>query len=156
MVLQHNTLPSESKWNRGVPNLLVLWTNFPVDSYWKVWIGLPLGTRLGISLRKFSGLAFGSSKPFRRKSISWWNSSFDRLSGVISAASRRARTGAIGPVGPRRSGATSAVVGSYLGACPAGLRWKRIASSSRVKYLAAADDLDAAEAIALGDPALFE
>ena len=29
-------------------------------------IGRPLGTRLGISLRKFCGLAFGSSKPFWR------------------------------------------------------------------------------------------
>src|SRR5256885_9655862 len=71
--------------------------------YWKSWIGLPLGTRRGISLRRFSGLAFGSSKPFLTKSTSSFNSSVDRLIGVVMAGSSRASTGAIGPRGDRRA-----------------------------------------------------
>ena len=80
--------------------------------YSKVWSARPLGTRAGISFRRFSGLARGSSSPSRTNSTSCRNSSGDRLIGTRISGSSRSKSGAIGPTLPRRSAATPAAAGS--------------------------------------------
>jgi hypothetical protein len=70
----------------------------------KIITGLPLGRLRGINLRRFSGLALGSSRPFLTKATSWRISSSVRSIGVARTGSRRSNTGSMGPVGPARSG----------------------------------------------------